>query len=163
LVASGLFKEALGMEQSTAKPTLWQAIAAATQQLPFSQAKMEEVFSVALSERDRRHDISFLAGGGAVLADGCVIDKVDLRIGNGPTSFPGFLVLDVSGPCITLAQVRSHYSDLLITGAPRGHSLDEATWHSAMLPWGKLSFGFAERNRACLARIAFDPTAPQGS
>ena len=149
------------MEQSTAKPTLWQAIAAAAQQLPFSQAKLEEIFSVALSERDHSHNIAFLAGGGAVLADGCVIDKIDLRIGNAATSFRGFLVLTVSGPCIALAQVRSHYGDLLITGVPRGDSLDEATWHSATLPWGKLSFGFAERNPACLTRIAFEPAPPE--
>ncbi|WP_338152538.1 hypothetical protein [Paraburkholderia monticola] len=63
----------------------------------------------------------------------------------------------MSGECVTLAMVRAHYSNLKITDTPRGRSPDETTAFSAFLPWGTLSFGFAERNRDCLEGVSLDP------
>ena len=66
-------------------------------------------------------------------------------------------VLELGGPCVPLEEVRGHYGDLQITDTPHGHSLDEKTSYTAYLPWGELSFGFAERNPDCLASIVFEP------
>ena len=141
---------------TTKQMTLWQAIEVLAQQVPFTKAKVETVLSTPLHEKRRSTHTTFLEGDGVGFVDGAQVTKVDLRLGNAAND-AGFMVLELDGACITLEQVRNHYSNLEITGTPRGHSLDEATSHSAFLSWGKLSFGFAERNRDCLAWIAFDP------
>ncbi|EEA01360.1 conserved hypothetical protein [Burkholderia sp. H160] len=143
--------------------TLWQTIDALVQQIPFTKAKVESVLATHLVDRDTSKDpiqntaFQFYVGGPAKLADGVVVGNVDLRIRN-HAGHPGFLVLGkFSGECVTLATVRAHYGNLKITDTPRGHSLDETTAFSAFLPWGTLSFAFAERNRDCLEGVSFDP------
>ncbi|MEF3062924.1 hypothetical protein V4C85_24170 [Ralstonia solanacearum] len=140
------------------KMTVWQAIDALTQQIPFSKTKIENLLSTQLIETDEGgNDVfQFFKSNPIKLSDGVVIEDVDLRIKRtGP--HPGFLVLSVGGSCIGIDTVRTHYSDLRITDTPRGHSLDEVTSHSASLPWGELSFSFKERNPNCLSSVAFDP------
>ena len=82
--------------------------------------------------------------------------KADLRI-NREGMHPGFLVINLSGSCIKLAEVRSRYEGLQITDHPRGHSLDESTSYTAALSWGALSFSFKERQPDCLSSVAFEP------
>ncbi len=140
------------------KMTVWQAIDALTQQIPFSKTKIENLLSTQLTETDDGgNDVfQFFKSNPVKLSDGVMIENVDLRIKRaGP--HPGFLVLNIGGSCIGIDVVRSHYGDLKITDTPRGRSPDEVTSHSAMLRWGELSFSFKERNPNCLASIAFDP------
>lgn len=151
---------AQGRQDSTiASPaTLWQAIDALTHRLPFSKANVERLLSARLSETEEGgNDVFQIFKSDPVrLLDGVVIENVDLRIRRvGPD--PGFLVLDIGGRCIKIDDVRTHYASLSITDRPRGRSLDEVTSYTASLPWGRLSFGFKERNRQCLASVAFDP------
>jgi hypothetical protein len=162
LAGCGLINEMQSKENTmTAKNmTLWQAIGALEQQIPFTKAKIEGLLSTVLTETDNTgNDVfQFYKSRRIELGGGVEISNVDLRIKrNGP--HPGFMVWDISGTCIKLAQVRSHYGEMQITDMPRGHSLDEETSYSTMRTWGKLSFGFAERNPDCLASIAFDPNA----
>jgi len=66
--------------------TLWHTINTLAQQIPFTQAKVERVLGVTLSDRDPRtlvfENTSFrlLEGGPVILTNGVVISKVDLRI-----------------------------------------------------------------------------------
>ncbi|MGF6957225.1 hypothetical protein [Paraburkholderia youngii] len=143
--------------------TLWQTIDALVQQIPFTKAKVESVLATHLVDREISKDsirnaaFQFYVGGPAKMADGIVVGKVDLRVRH-TGGHPGFLALGkLSGECVTLAMVRAHYSNLKLTDSPRGHSLDETTAYSAFLPWGTLSFAFAERNRDCLQGVSFDP------
>ncbi len=138
--------------------TWWQAVDALVKQIPFSKKKVETLLKTSLSETDNTgNDVfQFYESPPVTLKDGVVIRNIDLRIKRiGP--HPGFMVLEIKGQCITLDQIRRRYGPLEITEAPRGRSLDEETSHSAMQPWGKLSFGFAERNPDCLASIVFNP------
>ncbi len=139
--------------------TLWQAIEALARQVPFTRQKVETVLLAPLAPaKDPGNEaFEFLAGGPVELKDGVTISSVDLRIKRGQPQHPGFLVLKLGGACITLAEVRSHYATLAITETPRGRSLDEVTAHTATLPWGQLSFTFAERKPECLAGITFQP------
>ena len=90
------------------------------------------------------------------LTDGVIISTVDLRLKRvGKDS--GFLVLDIGGNCITTSQLMVKYDYLRITGTPSGHSLLGETSYSQDMPWGRLSFGFEEKNPNCLADVAFDP------
>lgn len=63
--------------------------------------------------------------------------------------------LDVTEGCPSKADMEARYSPWKLTGTPRGHSLNEKTYWSLYEPWGRLSFGFAERAPDCLASIVF--------
>lgn len=141
---------------TTKQMNLWQAIEVLAQQIPLTKAKVEALFSITLYEKRRSRHTTFLEGDGVDFSQGSQLTKFDLRLGNDAND-PGFMVLSIGGACVTLEQVRNHYSALTITGSPRGRSLDDVTTHSTELPWGKLTFAFAERKPECLAWIAFDP------
>ncbi|MFT4067143.1 MAG: hypothetical protein QM685_20535 [Paraburkholderia sp.] len=142
--------------------TLWRTIDALVQQIPFTKIKVENLLATHLVEKDtsgspfQNTAFQFYTGGPVTLTDGVIISDVDLRIRH-RSGHPGFLVLNVGGNCIHPDEVRAHYGKLKITDYPRGNSLDEATSYSVFPEWGKLSFGFVERNRSCLAYVAFDP------
>ncbi|WP_232467999.1 hypothetical protein [Burkholderia ubonensis] len=144
------------MTQSTM--TLWQAIDALAQQVPFSKARIEQTLSTRLTEIDREGNVVFhrFKSTSVTLSDGVVIESVDLRIKR-QGEHPGFMVLRLGGTCVGLDAVRGRYGHLEIVDVPRGRSLDESTTHAAKLPWGELAFGFPERNPGCLAFVAFDP------
>jgi hypothetical protein len=138
--------------------SLWQAIPLLAQQIPFSKQKVEVALSTRLSEIDDAFNTPFYFFGSPPipLAEGVVISNVDLRIKRG-SNHPGFLVLEVGGSCITMEQIRTQYGELQTTPFSCGRSLDEETCHFQLLPWGKLSFGFKERNPQCLASVSFEP------
>jgi hypothetical protein len=136
--------------------TLWQAISALVNQIPFSKSKVEGALGAPLNELRKDEYAAFFDAKDIKFADGGRISNVDLRL---PTKagHPGFLVLSIDGTCITLDDVRQHYGELAITDVPRGTSVHEVTSHTATLAWGELSFSFPESNRNCLIRVAFDP------
>ncbi|AXV72693.1 hypothetical protein CJO75_00075 [Ralstonia solanacearum] len=140
------------------KMTLWQAIDALAQQVPFTKAKIESLLSTQFVETGSSpNGISqYFESHSVTLSDGVVIETVDLRTQH-QSSHPGFMVLKLSGPCISFDMVRSHYGNLEVTDVPRGRSLEESTTHSTTLPWGRLSFSFKERNPGCLASVTFKP------
>jgi len=171
-VAAGLAMALAGCNLATGKQlkdaemmqspmTLWQTIDTLAQQIPFTRAKVERVLESGLFVRDPREfaiqpSFQALGGGPAGLADGVVVDKIDLRIGEEKDD-PGFLVLRLAGSCIGLDAVRAHYPTLGVTDRPRGRSWDEVTSYTTVLPWGRLSFSFAQRNPDCLSSVAFAP------
>lgn len=138
--------------------SLWQVVAVLTEQSPYTKAKIEGLLPVTLVERKTfGSDINqFFKSDPVLLNDGSVILNIDLRLKRHGFD-PGFLVLELGGTCVPLEEVRGHYGDLQITDTPHGHSLDEKTSYTAYLPWGELSFGFAERNPDCLASVVFEP------
>jgi hypothetical protein len=156
LLLAGCARTQQSQEKDKSMMSIWHAIDALARQVPFSKTKVEAALAVQLQEARRTSHTLFLEGGNVMLAEECRIAKVDLRLSE-EANDPGFMVLDIDSACITLQQVRQHYPALEITQTPRGHSLDEATAHSAKLKWGKLSFGFKEREPECLAYVAFDP------
>jgi hypothetical protein len=137
--------------------TLWQAIDALAQQIPFSKEKVEKVLSTQLFERASANEyFHFYKSPSISLAEGVVIFEIDLRIKK-EGGHPGFLGAEIIGTCITLDQIRARYDQLKVVGHPRGKSLDEKTVYSQVMPWGNLSFGFRERNPDCLASVGFGP------
>ncbi|AOK61204.1 hypothetical protein WM29_18515 [Burkholderia ubonensis] len=140
------------------KMTLWQAIDALAQQVPFSKARIEQTLPTRLTEVDQGGNVVFhrFKSTPVTLSDGVVVENVDLRIKRQGAD-PGFMVLRLGGTCVGLDAVRGRYGHLKIIDIPRGRSLDESTTHAAQLPWGQLAFGFLERNPGCLAFVSFDP------
>ncbi|NHZ83220.1 hypothetical protein F2P44_28685 [Massilia sp. CCM 8695] len=138
--------------------TLWEAVVALAVRVPFARAHVERVLGATLRATGRGgNELFYLYESTPVpLAGGVVIANVDLRIAR-EGSHPGFMVLDIGGSCVSLADVRRQYGTLRLTGYPRGRSFHETTSHTSQRSWGTLSFGFAERNPDCLSSIAFDP------
>lgn len=137
---------------------LWQLVQALRERTPFTTNGVEALFG-PLQPREQAGDgpFAFYKGGPVALKDGTKVAEVDLRVRKTAGSPSSFLVLSLEGTCVTLASVREHYAELKITQTPRGRSLDEETSHTSVQPWGRLSFGFKERNPKCLSSIAFDP------
>lgn len=146
------------MNQQAMTMTLWQSIDALAAQLPFSIQKVGRTLSTTLSDTHAEGGtvFQFFEGTPVRLADGTELARIDLRIKREDAS-QGFLVLELKGRCVPMAELRQHYPALEIAGVPRGRSLDESTTFTATSGWGRLSFGFAERNPGCLAFVAFDP------
>ncbi|MGN8083624.1 hypothetical protein [Variovorax sp. 22077] len=144
--------------QATTTLTLWQTIDTLAAQLPFSTQNVGRTLSTTLSDTLAAggNVFQFFEGSPVRLADGTELARIDLRIKREDAS-KGFLVLELKGRCVPLGEVRQHYAALEITDVPRGRSLDEATTFTATPEWGRLSFGFTERNPDCLAFVAFDP------
>jgi hypothetical protein len=65
------------------------------------------------------------------------------------------LLLKVEGKCITKAELLQHFPNTTLFDMPRGRSLDEETSYTAEMEWGKMGFGFAERNPTCLSSVGF--------
>lgn len=143
---------------ATHPSSLWEAIELLAPQAPFRPAQVQAVLGTTLSTATSGVNEYFdlYRSTPVALADGVIIANVDLRIAR-QGSHPGFMVLELGGACVTLAQVREHYGELRITGFPRGRSINETTSHTSVRAWGALSFSFAERQRECLSSIAFDP------
>ncbi|WP_230953161.1 hypothetical protein [Burkholderia stagnalis] len=137
--------------------TVWQTIDALVRQLPLSKARVESTLRTSLSENGRNDYTVRLGSDRPIqLAGDIRITEIDLRFSE-KRRFPGFLVLSLDGNCIGIDAVRAHYGEIPITDVPHGHSLEEETVHSARQPWGRLSFGFKERNPDCLATVVFAP------
>ncbi|TQI80065.1 hypothetical protein FHU10_5083 [Serratia fonticola] len=92
------------------------------------------------------------------LLDGKVnIENIEARVFRKNNKVPYLLTFQVHGACITLAELKQHYTDLTITDIPRGRSLDEETTYSTPRYDNrvKLAFGFAEKNPNCLRSVVF--------
>jgi len=148
-----------GMHMDIQRTTLWQLIGVLGPYPSLAPDKIKQVLPTDFSERRRSTYTSFYVGGPLQLADQINIEAIDLRV-RLMNEMKGLVVLSIAGACVTLHDVHLHYQDIRITAHPRGHSLDEKTSWSTYQPWGKLSFGFKERNPDCLASVTINRSDP---
>lgn len=136
--------------------TFWDVADALSRAVPLSPRSVEQILGVDLAETSRTPGLVCWTAKGPDLADEVRLDAVELRAGaSNPES--GFLLVAVSGRCVSVEEVRGRYPEVRITGHPRGRSLEEKTVYSTDFDWGRLSFGFKESNRRCLASLTFHP------
>ena len=134
------------------------AIAALRGAARLDRAAVEGTFGTRLNTKDGNSSFAFYAADAVPL--GAVTVSLDLRVpvpGGGATAGP-LLNLRVVKGCPTRAAVEGRYGPLTPTGMPRGHSREELFSFSREEPWGRLSFGFAERAPDCLAFVTFAHT-----
>jgi len=145
----------------TPNTSLWQLIDMLGKHPSLLPDKIRQALPVEFSERRRSGYSSFYDGGRLSLIGQVDIEAIFLRVRH-EDEMRGMvsLYLDPDGTCVTLDDVHGHFPDVVITGHPRGHSLDEQTYWSIQQLWGKLSFGFKERNPDCLASVVLDRTDP---
>lgn len=136
--------------------TLWEAIDQLARQIPFTREKVEAVLSVTLTRWRQSPATDSYQSDPLALADGVVIDDVDLRVSRAGDR-PGFLVLPVSGTCISLAQIKARYPQVYFDEPAYTQSPNEEKFYSIRQPWGKLNFGFRQGAPNCLASLSLDP------
>jgi hypothetical protein len=153
LVPIGTAGNAMGM-------TLWQSIETLAAQMPLTAKAVEKALGVQWIEQRRDQHRLHWVGGGGLMADQVVLDKVDLVLApNGQFDDTSGLSLELSGHCVRLDEVRARYGPLDIVQAPRGRSLQETTVHGTKRPWGTLGFAFQEAKPDCLFRVTLRGTA----
>jgi hypothetical protein len=125
--------------------------------MPLSKAKVEESLSTMLQLKERTEYMANWIGGPISLDDEIEITSASLVLDpNDHFDATSGLTLELSGKCITLADVRTRYEHLLVADVPRGRSLEELTTHTAVGSWGRLSFAFKEARPACVFAISFN-------
>jgi len=138
--------------------TLWQLIEAVGGYPSLDPTALAAVLPVTFTPTTRNAHFAMHEATGVLLADGAEITHVELRTSL-QSAERGLVVLNVSGACIDKDLMRQHYPDVALSNVPRGRSMNEQTGFATQQPWGKLSFGFKESNRDCLARVVIDRTA----
>jgi hypothetical protein len=124
---------------------------------PFTLSSIADIFNTRLSEKNRNQYFAFFEADNSVSDGGLKIEKVDFRVRIDGDPHPGFLVVRIGDACVKKSDVLNFYDKLTISEIPRGRSLNEETHYSLNDEWGKVSFGFAEKNPDCLSSIVFDP------
>jgi len=138
--------------------TLWQVVDYLGNHLPLRLEKIEQLFQSKFSKLDASNQyFTFWEGDGGSLQGGVTAPRIVLGLRNNDIKDPGMLTLNLSGTCVKLDEIKNKYGELTIVGVPRGRSEDEETKYEAQAPWGKLVFGFAERNPDCLSSVGLGP------
>ncbi len=138
---------------------LFSLIQSITKSFPLTKEKMESLFKTPIQLVQENDYVQFFEGGSIHLANDVIIEKIDLRLHKTRPNDKGFIVLNITNACIKLEEIKDKYGMLEITDSPRGRSLYEVTSYSTLLPWGKISFSFAEIKRDCLCAIILNPQA----
>lgn len=88
--------------------------------------------------------------------------SVELRepVAGGTATAGSLLIIKILDGCPRKSDIEARFAPWTVTNTPRGQSLNEETNWSRKEPWGKLSFGFAERAPDCLSSITFSALDP---
>jgi len=138
--------------------TLWQLIDTLVDQSSLSPDKIRQVLPIEFLEQDRNVNFSFNESGPLRLVDQVEIRKIDLRFKH-KNEIQGLLILEFAstGACVTLDEVFTHYPDVI--PSQEAHGL--FTYWTTYPPKGKLSFGFKESSRECLASVVINRIDPR--
>ena len=128
---------------------LWTLVDQLPTKMPLERDKLQTLLGVVLRENGSNAYTDMYEGGPVHLTGEVEIESIDLRVSKHKVN-SRLLVLKLAGNCVHKADVLGRDHALVITDHPRGRSLDEETNYSVEKPWGKLSFGFAERSPDCL-------------
>lgn len=120
-----------------------------------TRAAVESAVGAPLRTGDGNSSFAFYEAEGLKAGDAqLAVDFREPVSGGGATS-GALLNLKVGGTCVARPDVESRFGPLTVTGAPRGRSPNEETKLSRDEPWGRLTFGFADRAPACLSSVTF--------
>jgi hypothetical protein len=123
---------------------------------PFRKAKVEALLGSHFHLKSENEYFTFWTGHPIRLGDGSQLGELDLRLSKLEAK-KGFLAFQVTGRCVSPAELRERYPDLELTDVPRGRSHDEETSFSVVSGGVRLGFGFKERNPDCLSSVVLDP------
>jgi len=82
---------------------------------------------------------------------------IDLRVKTGDPDHPGFLVLEIAGPQVSIGDLRLRYPGGSFTPPPPGNLSDDPEYTFATKePWGQLMFGVSSGTNI-VKSISFHP------
>lgn len=140
------------------RPTsLWTLLTQLSHAVPFTKEKIEAHFGAPLRQTSRNDYFTMYGGGGTKLEHGLVVSSIDLRVRHDGQPHPGFLVLALTGGCVSVTDVRQHFPRVTVVQTPRGRSVNEQTYIASDEPWGEVSFGFPVSNPGCLTTVVLNP------
>jgi hypothetical protein len=85
------------------------------------------------------------------------ITAIDLRVKTGDPDHPGFLVLEIAGPQVSIRDLKRRYPDGSLTPAPPGNLSDDPEYTFATKePWGQIMFGVSSKTDL-VKSISFHP------
>lgn len=85
------------------------------------------------------------------------ITGIDLRVKTGDPGHPGFLVIEIAGPQVTISDLRKRYPGGSFTPAPPGNLSEDPEYTFATKEsWGQIMFGVSSRTDI-VKSISFHP------
>ena len=142
---------------NAAEKDVYALVARLVKAVPFTRAKIEEVFATTLVLENENDSVHFYAGDGGVLADGTRIEGIDLRLAkpSNPKLAGGFLVLKLADSCVGVTELMAQYAGLEPSFGAHAHALPEQ-WYVVQREGVSVHFG-VDKKAQCLTAISFDP------
>lgn len=137
--------------------SLWALLSQLSRSVPFTKEKVEAQLATPLRQTSKNDYFTMFGGGGTKLDHDVVVNNIDLRVRHDGQTHPGFLVLTLTGACVSVADVQRHFPRAAVVQTPRGRSVSEQTYLASEEPWGEVSFGFPVSNPGCLTTVVLNP------
>jgi hypothetical protein len=136
---------------------IMQLVQALARSGPLTRAKVSALLGVQLEIADENAYFVFLKGKGPQLPDGTAVQSIDLRLAKANPDHHGAIALEISGRCLTLADLKRIFPKLELVDVPRGRTHDESFSYAATGPEATVNFGFKERAPNCVSSISVKP------
>ena len=136
----------------------WNYIDAIAHDLPFRKDKLERLLDARLErESANAYFVMYSMVRRGKGPHPVRISAIDLRVKTGDPAHPGFLVLEIAGPQVSISDLRSRYPEGSVTPPPPGNLSDDPEYTFATQePWGQLMFGVSTRTDI-VKSISFHP------
>ncbi len=136
----------------------WDYIDAIAHDQPFRKDKLERLLDARLErESENAYFVMYSMVRRGKGRHPVRITGIDLRVKTGDPGHPGFLVLEIAGPQVTIGDLRHRYPGGSFTPAPPGNlSGDPEYTFATKEPWGTLMFGVSSQSD-CVKSISFHP------
>lgn len=123
--------------------SLWDIISAVETHMPLSSEGFGQALGSPLALNRRDEYTSVWTGGTITLADGIGISRSELRANSrGEWDEHALAIVDLSGSCVTVDEVKRHYPNLQDPRPSSPHPQQAGIVWSANQPWGRLDFVF---------------------
>lgn len=136
----------------------WNFIDTIAHDQPFRKDKLERLLDVRLErESENAYFMMYSMVRRGKGPHPVRITAIDLRVKTGDADHPGFLVLDIAGPQVSIREVTRHYPDGSVTPPPPGNLSDDPEYIFATKePWGQIMFGVSSKTDI-VKSISFHP------
>jgi hypothetical protein len=136
----------------------WNSIDAIARDQPFRKDKLERLLDARLErESENAYFVMYSMVRRGKGPHPVRLSGIDLRVKTGDPDHPGFLVLEIAGPQVSISDLRSRYPDGSFTPPPPGNLSDDPEYTFANRePWGLLMFGVSSGTNI-VRSISFHP------
>ena len=136
----------------------WNTIDAIAHDQPFRKDKLERLLDARLErESENEYFMMYTMVRRGKGPHPVRISAIDLRVRTGVPGHPGFVVLVITGPQVSICDLRRRYPGGSFTPAPPGDLSDDPEYTFANREsWGQLMFGVSSKTNL-VRSISFHP------